>query len=217
MEMKGHIGNLTLKKTTNCNTLLNKTHKMILMSQLATHLGKTQTDPYGNAMQDKMEDLSVAYIKILAAENGYTLTTVGRDNDGVDVTISCKGYPASGCKIRSPKLDIQLKASYSKVKIKKNGDISFKLEAKNYNNLILSNRMIPAILVLLHMPKDQNKWVKHTKQCLKITKCAYWVSLKHLNGTTNKESITINIPKENMLSSSELKRIMIRVSNEEEL
>lgn len=172
---------------------------------------------FGNTMQERMEDLSFAYVKALSAENGYTLAKVELDNDGIDATISCKGFPAVGCRMLSPRFDIQLKASYGRVTVKKNGDISFVLEAKNYNNLVPSNRMIPAILVLLHMPKDENKWVKHTKQCLKITKCAYWVSLKHLKVTRNKHSVTITIPKGNVLTGSELKRIMIKVSNGEEL
>lgn len=110
-----------------------------------------------NTLQESMEDVSFAYMQALCAYNGYTLSKVERDNDGVDATIRCKGYPcnSSDCRKRSPSIDIQLKASYVKFKEKRNGDYSFILEAKNYNNLVMSDRMTPIILVVLHMDKDR--------------------------------------------------------------
>lgn len=170
-----------------------------------------------NTLQESMEDVSIAYLQGLCAYNGYTLSRVGRDNDGVDVSIKCKGYPADGCLKYSPSIDVQLKASFAKFKQKKNGDFTFVLETTNYNNLVLGNRVIPIILVVLHMNRDRGKWVKHSSNALKITKCAYWVSLKDCQPTTNKARITINIPKENVLSCSALKKLMIKVAKEEDL
>lgn len=172
-----------------------------------------------NTPQERMEDVSFAYMQALCAYNGYTLSKAERDNDGVDATIKCKGYPCDlpDCKRRSPIIDIQLKASFVKLKVKKNGDYSFILEAKNYNNLVMSDRMTPIILVVLHMHKDRMKWVRHSTSALKITKCAYWVNLKNCQPTNNGTSITIVIPKNNILSCENLKKLMIKVSKEEEL
>lgn len=172
-----------------------------------------------NTLQESMEDVSFAYMQALCAYNGYTLSKAERDNDGVDATIKCKGYPCnpSDCRRRSPIIDIQLKASYVKLKEKKNGDYSFILEAKNYNNLVMNDRMTPIILVVLHMDKDRKKWVKHSKSTLKVTKCAYWVSLKNNQPTNNGSSITVVIPKQNILSCECLKKLMIKVAKEEEL
>lgn len=52
-----------------------------------------------NTPQESMEDVSIAYMQGLCAYNGYTLSIERRDNDGVDITIKCKGYPSttSGC------------------------------------------------------------------------------------------------------------------------
>ena len=172
-----------------------------------------------NTLQESMEDVSFAYMQALCAYNGYTLSKAERDNDGVDATIKCKGYPCnpSDCRRRSPIIDIQLKASYVKLKEKKNGDYSFILEAKNYNNLVMNDRMTPIILVVLHMDQDRKKWVKHSKSALKVTKCAYWVSLKNNQPTNNGSSITVVIPKQNILSCECLKKLMIKVAKEEEL
>ena len=38
-----------------------------------------------NTLQESMEDVSFAYMQALCAYNGYTLSKVERDNDGVDV------------------------------------------------------------------------------------------------------------------------------------
>ena len=170
-----------------------------------------------NTLQESMEDVSFAYMQGICAYNGYTISKVERDNDGIDATIKCKGYPAEGCLRYSPTLDIQLKASYVKLKRKKNGDLTFILETKNYNNLIIGIRMTPIILVVLHMDKDRNKWVKHSNAALKITKCAYWVNLKSNQPTNNGASITVVIPKENILSCTSLKKLMIKVAKEENL
>ncbi|WP_448790856.1 DUF4365 domain-containing protein [Bacteroides graminisolvens] len=171
-----------------------------------------------NTLQESMEDVSFAYMQGLCAYNGYTISKAERDNDGVDATIKCKGYPIeTSCKLCSPSIDIQLKASYAKIKQKRNGDLIFVLETKNYNNLIMDDRMIPIILVVLHMDKERKKWVKHSKSALKITKCAYWVNLKNHQPTNNGSSISVIIPKENILSCECLKKLMIKVSKEEEL
>lgn len=58
---------------------------------------------------------------------------------------------------------------------------------------------------------------KTLKSALKVTKCAYWVSLKNNQPTNNGSSITVVIPKENILSCECLKKLMIKVSKEEEL
>ena len=172
-----------------------------------------------NTPQESMEDVSIAYMQGLCAYNGYTLSIERRDNDGVDITIKCKGYPSttSGCLKYSPTLDIQLKSSFARFKQKRNGDITFILESKNYNNLVIGDRMTPIILVVLHMDRDRKKWVKHSRVALKITKCAYWVNLKNCQPTNNGSNITIAIPKDNILSCENLKKLMIRVSKEEEL
>lgn len=164
-----------------------------------------------------MEDVSLAYLQALCASNGYTMEKAGRDNDGVDVKVSCKGKPADDSKRTSPTVEVQLKATFSKFNKKTNGNYSFKLEAKNYNKLIDPYRFNPIILVVLHMERERNLWVQHTDQHLLITKCAYWLSLKGCEPKTNRNSISIEIPNSNILSCEALKEIMIKAAREEDL
>ena len=171
-----------------------------------------------NPIQIRQEDMSVAYLTALCAANGYTLMTEEHDNDGVDRTIKCKGKPDETCLRKSPKLDVQLKSCFSdNIRINPDGSISYALEAKNYNILVDSKRITPIILVVLHMNEDENLWIEQTPDYLKITKCAYWISLVGQPLTENTSTKTITIPASNILSKEALKDIMIKVANNQSL
>lgn len=170
-----------------------------------------------NTKQIKMEDMSVAYLTALCAANGYNIYTSSHDNEGVDRTISCKGYPAEECKIKSAKIDVQLKSSSSPEIIKRNDDdsLSYRLEVKNYESLRDVHRATPLILVVLYMHDDEDLWIENNIDFLKITRCAYWISLRGSEPTKKKERIKITIPAENRLTKESLKELMIKVAKGE--
>ncbi len=165
----------------------------------------------------KMEEMSEAYVRALCAVNGYTVNRVNPDNDGYDITISCPQKPASDSIIFSPTMHVQLKSSYSKIKLQPDGSIKYPLEVKNYKSLVNPNRMIPLILVVFHMPENEEHWIEQTPEWLKIKKCAYWISLKGLEETSNSETITIKLPVDHILTKESLKSIMVKISKQEEL
>lgn len=167
-----------------------------------------------NPEQTRMEDMSEAYLRALCAADGYSVEKGNHDNDGVDITVTCKGKPLDTCKRSSPKLDIQLKSSYSKVTVNPDGSISYPLEVKNYNWLIDTSRILPFILVVFHMTEDENLWLEHTVDWLKIKKCAYWISLRGKPATTNTSTITITIPSANILNQHSLKDLMVKIAND---
>lgn len=86
-----------------------------------------------NPLQTKMEDMSIAYLQAICAKNGYELSDTKHDNDCVDYTINCGGYPIDDaeCVWRSPKLEVQLKSSFSSVTILENGDVQYDNTALN--------------------------------------------------------------------------------------
>lgn len=67
------------------------------------------------------------------------------------------------------------------------------------------------------MHEDEEMWLEQTPDWLKITKCAYWISLKGLPDTNNQNTISIKIPSENILTKDTLREIMRRVSKQEAL
>lgn len=170
-----------------------------------------------NPEQIRMEDMSEAYVRALCAADGYSVEKGNHDNDGVDITVSCKGKPLDSCKRKSPKLDIQLKSSYSKITVNSDGSISYPLEVKNYNWLIDTERITPFILVVFLMPDDETQWLEHTIDWLKIKKCAYWISLRGKSATTNTSSVTIKIPPTNILTKDTLRDLMVKIANDRSL
>lgn len=172
-----------------------------------------------NTVQESMEDMSFAYVNALCAYNGYTLDKASRDNDGVDATIICKEYPCEyedGME-HSPKIDIQLKSSYSRLHRLQDGRLRFIFEVKNYNNLIIETRGTAIILVILHMYEERDRWISQTEEELSIRKCAYWVNLKGMPHSENANQITIDVPDNQLLTRETLKELMIKASKGERL
>lgn len=172
----------------------------------------------GNSKQERMEDISIAYVSAITAQNGYSFEIVRRDNDGVDARITCKGKPTENAIFESPQLEIQLKSSFSRqnIRVDEEGNLQYNLEVKNYNKLISTKRYIPLILVVLHMPENEDLWVVHTNEYLQLQKCAYWICLRGAEETTNKERINICIPKTNTFSPQALKDIIQQIGEGKE-
>ena len=172
-----------------------------------------------NPLQHRMEDMSIAYLQAICAKNGYDIWNARHDNDCVDCQISCNGFPINDgeCVMYSPLVAVQLKASFAGVHILENGDVQYDIPARNYNYLVDTHRFTPYILVLLVMHRDEELWLEQNIDGLKITKCAYWISLKGQEPTENKNSIRIVIPGANVLTPNALKKIMVTISKQQEL
>lgn len=170
-----------------------------------------------NTQQIKMEDMSEAYLRALCAANGFSIDRSNHDNDGYDVEVSCKGLLTPESTRRCPKLDIQLKSSYSNITSHDDGSITFQLEVKNYKTLIQADRLVPQILLVFHMHRDESLWLEHCSDWLKITKCAYWICLQGQEDTDNKATISVNIPNDHVLTKESLLDIMIKISKQEPL
>lgn len=167
-----------------------------------------------NSKSIMMEDMSVAFIRALCAVNGYSISVSNHDNDGWDICVDCKGKPAADSIWKSPSVQVQLKSSYSKIRVNGDGSITYSLEVKNYNTLIEEDRMIPQILVVFCMPKEEEQWIEQTSDWLKIKKCAYWISLKGMPKTDNTESISITIPSDQLLTKDSFQDIMVKISRQ---
>ncbi|MDD3287653.1 MAG: DUF4365 domain-containing protein [Alphaproteobacteria bacterium] len=156
----------------------------------------------------RMEELSVAYVHAVASHCGYDANRPQVDHDSVDIIIKSSAG-------KKPSIDVQLKAT---TKIGANGpdSFSFPLPIKNYDDLRGDN-INPRILIVLCMPSQQDDWIMHTTDELALRKCAYWVSLRGLPDTTNKESVSINIPAANAFSPQALNDLMQKADRREDL
>jgi hypothetical protein len=151
------------------------------------------------AVSDREEALSRAYVAAVAAGAGYVTSMMDFDRDGVDIQIRAGGT-------MRPSLDIQLKATIN-LGQPKAGAFRFPLKRRNYD-LLLADTMIPRILVVLDLPRDETNWLQVTNDQLIMRRCAYWASLGGLSETANKESVTILIQSNNRFDVDSLRALM---------
>jgi hypothetical protein len=161
----------------------------------------------------RQESLSRAYIQAIASRCGLNCSF--RDFDyGIDVTVHLiqrreNRYVESGFN-----LDIQAKSTFNATL---NGThVVYDMEAKTFNDLREPDVGTPRILVLLVQPEIENDWTGMTENELMLRRCAYWLSLKGREPTTNKETIRVSIPRTNLFSVEALQGIMTRLRNGEE-
>ena len=132
---------------------------------------------------DQMEGLSRAYISALCARAGYTTAHYDFDRNSVDIIVGAGGD-------FSPEVHVQLKATTSIATGVRS--FSFPLSIKNYNDL-RARSMMPRVLVVLALPKDEADWLSVSVDQLVLRRIAYWKSLKGMPDTDNTTSVSIPI------------------------
>jgi len=150
---------------------------------------------------DQAEQLSRAYVQVLAAGAGYTTSTPSLDRDSVDLEIHAGGP-------RRPKLDLQLKATTDLGPEIENA-YRFSLKIKNYNDLRVET-LVPRILVVLVLPKSEDKWLTVTAEELILRRCAYWRSLAGAPETMNRNSVAVSVPVGNRFDIHALRSLLDR-------
>ena len=58
------------------------------------------------------------------------------------------------------------------------------------------------------MPRDEAEWLEITAEKLILRRCCYWISITGLPETDNATSVTVSIPRTNVLDVRALKRLM---------
>ena len=146
----------------------------------------------------QMEQLSLAYVRAVAANVGYQVTRPAIDNDSIDGILMARFG-------RRPEIHFQAKATTQS--ILQGGTISFPLPIKNYNELIPPTKN-PRILIILLMPREQSDWLRQTTNELCLRRCAYWISLEGWPSSSNKSTVTIPIPVQNVFDCDQLIDLM---------
>ena len=69
------------------------------------------------------------------------------------------------------------------------------------------------------VPTDLEEWseVSNLDTLTILRKCAYWISLKGMQETLNTSTVTINIPRQNLLDPTALVQLMKKVARGEEI
>ncbi len=167
--------------------------------------------------KDVEAELSYAYLHAIAHMAGATCSLATRiaDNRGIDASLTAWGPFLSGGDRTEVDLKIQLKATIAEPS--DNGThLSYTLkDVKHYDALRTHAYAIPRILVVLYLPKNKPDWLVSTSDVFSLKKCAYWVSLVGAEETTNSSSVTVYLPKTQMLTSDSLRSLFSQLSHGE--
>lgn len=154
--------------------------------------------------QQIQEAISVKYVELIVNKLGHKVAPIP-DDDGVDLQIREVSYRTQKGKRRyfdsGRFIEVQMKSTTLNSEVV-NGELKYVCEAKTYNDLICRrNEVNPLVLIVFILPMDRNAWVKCNKDCLTISKHAYWyIPDKSAKETSNDRSITIKIPETNKLN-----------------
>jgi hypothetical protein len=121
------------------------------------------------------------------------------DRDGVDLQLRAGGA-------MRPCLDVQLKATIN-LENAAGGAFRYALKRRNYDLLRIST-VVPRILVILRLPKDEVDWLDVTEDRLTLRHAAYWAALAGMPETDNIESVTITIYQKNIFNVQALQSLM---------
>ena len=93
---------------------------------------------------------------------------------------------------------------------------TIRCRCKNYDDL-RTDTMVPRILIVVLMPKDNADWLTQTEEELCLRQCAYWASLEGQPPTSNTASVTVQIPTSNIFSTKQLIDLMQKAERGEAL
>lgn len=159
------------------------------------------------------EDLSICYLKAVSAAKGVELEEYRHDEDSTDVVIK-KFLMLDGDIKFNSQISVQLKATSSPSQYKiGDEEITYKLKAKNYNDLCAKSAM-PSILGLFILPEDENEWVNWDKSELLLKGQMFWISLQGKPESSNTGTVSVKIPKTNRISADMIESLLIKAAEE---
>jgi hypothetical protein len=168
----------------------------------------------GMTDNEQKQQLSIAYVHAVSARAGYACQLIAIDDDSIDVQIAARGLVHQQAVLRSPKVDVQLKATAQP--LLKEDHLAFALPLKNYNDL-REETLVPRILVVLHLPDDDGLWLEQTEDEMISRRCAYWRTLLGEPATSNQTSVTVHLPRAQPFTVAGLRTLMEKVSRRESL
>ena len=149
--------------------------------------------------EQQKELFSIAYVTAVGAVVGANPGSFEYDVDSVDMTFKSKLYSMR------PAVDLQLKCSASVPEDETS--FRFPLKLKNYEDLRLPS-VNPKYLVLVIVPAEPLNWIQQTTGQLSMLKAGYYLSLHGMPETDNTTSVTVSIPKTNLLTPKVLRAML---------
>lgn len=146
------------------------------------------------------EALSRSYLRALAGRAGFITAEYDFDMAGIDMQV--RAGPAAEQRV----LEVQLKATVNLGPVR-DGAFRFRLDGRSYD-VLRRVQAIPAILVVLDLPRDPEQWLVVADDALLIRHLAYWVSLAGAPPRGRAASVTVRIPSRNVLDLATLQALV---------
>jgi len=152
--------------------------------------------------EQQKEQLSVAYVRAVAAVARVNTYKPEVDDDSVDI-----GFCARLVRDRAqrPRLEAQLKCTSSIAEDAAN--FRFALKVKNYDDLRIDD-VVPRVLIVMVVPDAPADWLAQSAEEMVLRKSAYWVSLTGQPETDNTTTITVAVPKNQRFDVAALRTLL---------
>ena len=160
----------------------------------------------------RKEQFSHAFVRAVAAAAGFSVSLPGVDYESVDMTLSGGTSEGLTC---PPRIDLQLKCSSRE--LVRGDQVIYPLDLKNYNELKISEVLVPRLLVIVLVPSSESEWIQQTEGELSMRRCGYWLSLLGMPDTTNSANVSVRLPRANIFDVSALRGLMGRSARKEPL
>lgn len=164
--------------------------------------------------QQREEALSWAHVRAIAGQAGVDLSIPERDH-GVDGTFIPILETEDGRVPSSLVLDFQLKSSIRA--LPRETDVVYDLEVRAYNYLVSrGSRGTPCLLLLKVLSPDPELWIETSDDRLIMNGACYWIKLIG-ERSSNKKTVRIWIPRQQLLTPRVLRDLLERLYRREGL
>jgi hypothetical protein len=156
---------------------------------------------------DLMEAFQESYLRGIVAAAGCVVIGKPEIDEGVDMMLSHR----SDTHLDDPFafLQVQMKAS-ADGKVEDGKFVKTTLKKNRYNTFRIANPSIHRIVVILHIPEEQEDWLRLGDDAMLLHHHAYWVSLEG-KPAIETETATVKAPTSQVFDDLELCRIMHRI------
>lgn len=158
------------------------------------------------------QQISFAYVRAVAAATGLAVDERSVDVDSVDLQVSSTSKRGT---VKSPKLELQAKCFGDG--LFQGDEFGYPLKLKNYDDLREPDVMVPRILVVVRVPKDETQWLGGGDDGLLLRHCGYWCSIRGRadyegNAEPGNERVTVRLPRIQRFDVPGLRAMMDRIS-----
>lgn len=144
-----------------------------------------------------------AFVRALAASAGLVVSRPDLDVTGEDFTL---GYPGRRGSLRHPKIEVQVKSW-----CQPGGTPTtwrYRMRAEHFNELAGGQFYLRRYLFLIIVPADVEQYTHAADDALRLCHAGYWASFAHLPPIGDARSITVDVPRKNLLTAASLRSLL---------